>query len=445
MRDLLGEQPLAYEAIRTWLMMDGGGMYLLTGVAGTGKTFLLIDIEDFMETRGKVLITSPTHKSLKVLRKFIGRNKAYSTTHAALGMKEHIDLDGNLFFQKDPMLGCPADNYTHIIIDEASMITDSIFQEIVNLCESGKKILFVGDPLQIPPVNHENALPFDRDAQKENNIKVSTLETVLRQALESPILAYASNIRTDIHKPIQILNPQEVQVPSGGLFFIKQSEKLAFFQDKILPLYISINYEQDIDYIKTIAWTNYTVNFHNKIIREYLFGENLPKIMIGDKLIMDAPVIEDRKILISTNEEAEVLKVEIDQEVLSEDYTLKFYKTDVRVYEEGIFNQYRLRIIHEDSEKTFDRLCQLQIALAKSYRKGSFEAKSAWVDLYAFKESWHQVKYSYCISSHKSQASTYENAVILAYDIFTNRNVYERNRIFYTACTRPSRNLYIIY
>jgi hypothetical protein len=235
------------------------------------------------------------------------------------------------------------------------------------------------------------------------------------------------------------------KVNIGGLFFIKQSEKHEFFRDIMLPLYKSPNYERDLDYIKCVAWRNDTVNKVNKIIREFLFGENLPKIIVGDKLIMDAPVIEDRKILISTNSEAEILKVEIDQEVLSEDYTLKYYKTDVRVYEEGIFNQYRLRIIHEDSEKVFDKLCQLQAALAKSYPKGSYQQKSAWIDFYQFKESWHSIKYSYCITAHRSQGSTYENAVVLEYDLMTNRNIYERNRIFYTACTRPSKNLYIVY
>ena len=445
MRTLLGEQPLAYESIRTWLMMSGGGMHLLTGCAGTGKSFLLIDIADFMKTRGKVIVTSPTHKSLRVLKKFIGSGYVYSTIHSALGMKEYIDHDGVLSFRRDAMSGCPADNYTHIIVDEASMLNDVIFDELVNMSDQGKKVLFVGDPLQIPPVRHENALPFDKNTQIEFNIGVSRLETVLRQALESPILAYATNIRADIHKPIQILNPQGLQTPQGSLFFIKQAEKHEFFRNIMLPLYKSLNYERDLDYVKCIAWTNYTVNFHNKIIREFLFGENLPKILVGDKLIMDAPVIEDRKILISTNEEALVTSVEVAQEVMSEEYTLKYYKTTVRVYDGGIFNEYSLRIIHEDSEKIFDKLCQLQTALAKSYRKGSYEAKSAWIDLYAFKEFWHQVKYSYCITAHKSQSSTYNTAVVLEYDIKVNRNTYEANRIFYTACTRPSDTLYVVY
>jgi predicted phage-related endonuclease len=44
-------------------------------------------------------------------------------------MKEFIDDSGKQVFRKDVMLGCPADDYTHMIVDEASMIDDTIFNE----------------------------------------------------------------------------------------------------------------------------------------------------------------------------------------------------------------------------------------------------------------------------------------------------------------------------
>jgi len=445
MRELTTDQGKAFEAIRTWAKMSGGSMHLLQGVAGTGKTFLLVDIAEHFKLTGKVLITAPTNKAVKVLKGFIGPDYNYATTHSALGMKEYINDEGILSFRKDPMLGCPADNYTHIIVDEASMVGDELFQELVNLSEQSRKILFVGDPLQIPPVNHESSLPFDKETRISLGIKVSTLETIVRQAKDNPIISVASDIRTNIHKPIQILNPQGVKNKIGEVSYIKRADQDEFFRETILPKYNTDRYKEDIDYIKLTAWVNLTVNKFNSIIREYLFGENLPKIMVGDKLIMDAPVFEDRKILIGTNEEVEVLSVEIAQEVLSEEYTIKYYKAQVRVYNGGIFNQYMLRIVHEDSEKTFDRLCQLQTSLAKSFKKGSFEAKSAWADLYSFKQFYHEVKYNYCITAHKAQSSTYENVVVLAYDIMKNPDVFERNRIYYTACTRASKNLYIIY
>lgn len=444
-RKLLGDQPKAFEAIRIFLIMDGGGMYLLQGYAGTGKTFLLADIVNFIDTRGKVIVTAPTHKAVKVLRDMVGTGPKYNTTHAALGMKQLIKDDGTITFKNDPSLGFPAEDYTHIIVDEASMINDEIFETLVPLAERGKKILFVGDPLQIPPVGQEFSKPFDKEIRRVNQIEVSSLNSIIRQAEGNPIIENATNIRSRIHAPVQIINSQEVKNNLGGVFPIKKDDELFYFTKNILPMFKSPDYERSIDYIKVIGWRNKVVDNYNKIIREYIFGMNLPKIMVGDKLIADNPIIENKLTLISTNEEMEVLSVAIHTEELDDDISLNYYYAKVQVFTEEKYNEYMIRIIHESSEKAFYDICKLYIKVATGHPRGSFQSRSTWMDYYKFLEHWHQVKYSYAITAHKSQGSTYENAYVLKWDIETNLNVHERNRILYTACTRPSKNLYIVY
>jgi len=445
MRTLRGQQPQAFEAIRNFIKSDRK-MHLLQGYAGTGKTYLLRDVVDFIQmNRLQVVATAPTNKAVKVLKALIRLEGNFSTIHSALGMKEYIDDQGIQHFRSDPKAGYPAEKYDIIIIDEASMLDDTIFEELVELCNRGKKILFVGDPCQIPPVNHEFAKPFIKEIQEEYKIGVSILSEIIRQAQGSPIAEFAYDIRTDIHKPTQILKPQRLQTEFGGIFIHPKAEK-QIIQDIILPLYKSDQYQENIDLIKIIGWKNKTVDAFNKVIRGYLFGNNIPKIIVGDKLIADVPVIEDRMIHISTNEEMIVLGVEIAQEEIGENAFIKYYRTKVKVLDrDDTFDQYMLRIVHEDSEGYFNSLCQLQTKLANSFPKGSYQARMAWIDLYDFRQHWNQVKYSYAISAHKSQSSTYNNAYVLAWDIFTNWKVYEKNRIFYTSCTRPSTNLYIEY
>lgn len=253
------------------------------------------------------------------------------------------------------------------------------------------------------------------------------------------------NIRTTAHIPAQILNCQVVQNHLGGVFPIKKDDELFYFTKNILPMFKSPEYKKSIDYIKVIGWRNKVVDNYNKIIREYIFGMNLPKIMVGDKLIADSPIIENKLTLISTNEEMEVLSVAVHTEELDEETSLNYYYAKVRVFTEEKYNEYMIRIIHESSEKTFYDICRLYIKVATDHPRGSFQSRSTWMDYYKFLEHWHQVKYSYAITAHKSQGSTYENAYVLKWDIETNLNVYERNRILYTACTRPSKNLYIVY
>jgi exodeoxyribonuclease-5 len=445
-RKLLGDQPKAYEAIQMFLRLDGGGFHLLQGYAGTGKTYLLDEIVNCIQkSKCKVIVTAPTHKAVKVLKNMIKNDVTFSTIHAALGMRQIINNDGTVSFKPDHSLGFPADDYTHIIVDEVSMINDIIFETLIPLTENGKKIIMVGDPLQIPPIGQREALPFNKNIRLRYGIETSYLNSIIRQALGNPIIENATNIRTRIHAPVQIFNSQEVKNDLGGVFPIKKVDEINYFTNNILPLFKSSSYERSIDYIKVIAWTNDTVDDYNKRIREYIFGKNLPNIIPGDKLIADKPIIENNHTLISTNEEMEVLSTEIKTESLNAEYSIKYYYTKVRIFEDYMYNEYMLRIIHEDSEETFNKLCTLQKVLANSYTPGSYKFKSAWVDYYNFLQNWHQVKYSYAITAHKSQGSTYENAYVLKWDIETNYNIYERNRILYTACTRPSKNLFVVY
>ena len=180
-----------------------------------------------------------------------------------------------------------------------------------------------------------------KDIRQTYNIGVSTLETIIRQAENNPIIENAWNIRSGIHDPRQILKRQTVKNKIGEVEFISQQQEQDFFNKTVLPLYKTTSYKRDIDYVKVIAWKNETVNKYNAQIREYLFGIDLPKIIIGDKLIADAPVMEKTRTLINTNEEMEVLDVKVETEELAEDVYMKYYKTYVQVLKGGIFNEYR--------------------------------------------------------------------------------------------------------
>jgi ATP-dependent exoDNAse (exonuclease V) alpha subunit len=442
MRELKADQAKAFEEIRIFLQAESG-MHLLTGAAGTGKTYTLGEVVAYaMMQHISVLVTAPTNKAVKVLKKIVKEQVEYSTIHSALGMKEYIDPHGVLSFKNDPKAKHWADNYKLIIVDEASMLDDTIFEELVKLTNHYHKILFVGDPYQIPPVNHIHAKPFIRSIQAEHKIGVSTLNEIIRQALNSPIISYATSIRSDIHKPVQIFNPQTLQQGVSNVFMIPRAKKAIFIND-ILPLFQSVDYQNDIDYVKVIAWRNITVDVYNRLIRMHILGEHLPKIIKGDRLILEAPITEDRKVIISTNEECEVISTTIESEVLSDLYTLKYYKARVRVFNNDVFNEYMIKIMHEDSEKDFEKILLMQKNLAKSYPVGSFQSKSSWMDYYQFLNNWAHVKYSYCITGHRSQASTYNTAYVLAWDVLLNQNILERNRILYTCVTRPSKDLYI--
>jgi exodeoxyribonuclease-5 len=72
------------------------------------------------------------------------------------------------------------------------------------------------------------------------------------------------------------------------------------------------------------------------------------------------------------------------------------------------------------------------------------ESGLAWKRYYKYKRAFLDCSYGYAITAHKSQGSTYTNAVLLEYDMLKNSNTVEMNRIRYTALTRANKRVIII-
>ena len=180
-----------------------------------------------------------------------------------------------------------------------------------------------------------------------------------------------------------------------------------------------------------------------------IFGENLKKLMVGERLIIDKPVIDaaNGKIILNTNDEVEVKEYDINYEYMNSGKAKIFYYDASVEFErlDGSFAIKKIKIIHEESEETYNKLTDELKKKALKERQGSDKAKLAWIKYYQFQDNYAQIKYAYAVTSHKSQGSTYKNAVVLEFDITLNKkNIEETNRILYTATSRPKNNLVIV-
>jgi len=134
-----------------------------TGFAGTGKSYSLIQKVKYLPIKTSVVL-APTHKALHRLRSELPLGIEIKTTHSLLGWiptinesakkTEHIDTTMKLDKQLD--------EYNHIVIDEAGMLSEEMFFEIVSKVEDyagldgeeGKDVeihCFL-DPYQLLPV-----------------------------------------------------------------------------------------------------------------------------------------------------------------------------------------------------------------------------------------------------------------------------------------------------
>lgn len=429
-------------------------MFLLQGYAGTGKTYLVSKfIEWYLSVfkSHRVAMTAPTNKAVRVLYRSADYRHAslsYKTCHKLLGLKEQIDDDGKQIFVVDNSVVPDIDLYKFLVVDEASMLSDELFELLLfNAHSKGIKILFVGDNNQIPPIGKNSSLPFDPDTQNDYNIETFTLDTIVRQATGNPIIELATTVRERVTKHTAVLERTNKQTPNGSTLFLNTVEK----EDKkalieILKVWFtSRNFEVDSNFCKIVAWRNKTVDGYNAYIRKLLFGECVPKICIGEKLLANSPIMEDEEMKLTTNEEFEVTAYTVEQLPINNgDYILNYYKANVKSERGSSEINETIKILHEDSQALFEQILNYLSYNAKLQKRGSNQARELWKQFYEFKNTFADVKYNYAISSHKSQGSTYENCIVIESDLDANRKVVERNRIKYTAFTRPKNNLVIV-
>ena len=136
---------------------------LLHGKAGTGKTTLITEIMKHNNIfKKKIVLSATTNKAVSVIQKMFEaapKNVHFSTIHKLMQIKRKINMDGSESYvinidespnQKKKSIYF----YDIIVIDEASMISKDLVSEIISVSSKIKgQIIFVGDTLQLPPIN----------------------------------------------------------------------------------------------------------------------------------------------------------------------------------------------------------------------------------------------------------------------------------------------------
>lgn len=458
-KELNEDQAAAWKALEDFVAgRSGSSMMLLEGYAGTGKTYTLTKLISALVTEkivSSVAMTAPTNKAVKVLRKMSKdlRRKGveFVTVHKLLGVKEQINDDGTITFEPDRFAqdGPTISEYDLVVVDEVSMLHDELYKELA-MHAGHVKLIFTGDPAQIPPVGLVDSIPLIESRRESEGIDKVTLSRIMRQKGGNPIIEIANTVRENLHESyIELPEENAVDDSGHGVIYMDMSEPKgrAELTALLQELFCSPEFVEDADYAKVLAWRNVTVASFNNIIRGMIYRDEmpesgkLPKIMKGEKLIANSPIVADfNMIIFSTNEEFVALDYQIRSKTIATDgeaVRLSYYKVDC-VGEFGM--KKRIDVLHEDSEEDFKRAAaDLKVHAIKS--KG---ANRAWPKYYQFLRSFADVGYNYALTAHKSQGSTYQNVLVAEDDLNMNRNVRERNRIKYTAFTRASEKLYRI-
>ncbi|MEN9548974.1 MAG: hypothetical protein RIR12_1565 [Bacteroidota bacterium] len=195
-------------------------VFMLKGYAGSGKTTILKGLVEYLNAVEKdFALMSPTGRAAKVIREKTG-HEAFTIHKSIYSYEDMVEIeDGDSFYYKYKIRNNVDVAGKIFIVDEASMLSDAksegeffrfgsshLLTDLITYTRVAQpnvnsKIIFVGDPCQLPPVGDNSSKAFEASYLKEH-FNISSEETemkeVKRQGGDSGILRAAAKIRKSI-------------------------------------------------------------------------------------------------------------------------------------------------------------------------------------------------------------------------------------------------------
>ncbi|THD31497.1 MAG: hypothetical protein DI588_12115 [Flavobacterium johnsoniae] len=454
--------------------------FLLKGYAGTGKTFLMKGLTDFLlQSKRNFVIAAPTGRAAKVISQKT-KHKActiHKTIYSSKELKEFKtkDEDGTETFKfyfevrisEDP-------TNTVYIIDEASMISNVyseseffrfgsgfLLKDLIRYInfennDHSKKIIFIGDNAQLPPVNMNFSPALDGRYLQENCGLVSNefeLSEVVRQKADGGILHNATKIRQSLKE--NIFNKLDIETGFKDINKTKYEE--------LLPKYLqACNNKIDEETI-IIAYSNSAVKGYNDFVRNHFFP-NQKTITVGDKVILLSNNYNYPQMELLNGDIGFV--VEVSPTTESRTIPLKRKNSKNIVEEINVPLTFRNVTItfSDENFRKHDIECKIIENLLYSHHRdlSSDELKALYIDFkirnknlkigtQPFKDALRsdkyfnalRIKFGYAITCHKAQGGEWENTFL---NCKTSMGYFNSSyfRWLYTGITRAKENLFTL-
>lgn len=292
---------------------------VITGGPGTGKTTItkaILEILSLVTT--KILLAAPTGRAAR--RMFEATGYAAKTIHRLL---EFNPVDCKFNRNEKRPLACDV-----LIIDEASMIDNSLAYHLLKAVPKTAVLIFIGDTDQLPSVGAGNVL---KDIINSTVFPVIKLEEIFRQSQYSKIV-------TNAHR---IINGESLEIenssPDSDFYFINESnidqvmEKIITIVRSRIPKKFGFSPVNDIQILSPMNRGNMGTIVLNRVFQDILNPSGTEvaraghRLRVGDKVMQirnnyDKNVYNgDMGIISSVDEENQLVNVRIDD-------TLKSYK-----------------------------------------------------------------------------------------------------------------------
>ncbi len=457
---LTSQQQQVLDDIKTFLDSDVS-VFILKGYAGTGKTTMIRTIIEEIKNREKrPILMAPTGRAARVLE---SKNSwEANTIHRCIYELDTIETkegsdDIRFIF---PLKNKEDEANDHIcIVDESSMIgtrevqnelfefgTGSLLNDLLTYVapNRGGKIIFVGDPMQLPPVGDNVSNALDEKYFENIGLKamVSELTDVVRQGAGSAILSNAMKVRA-------LIESQQ----KNNLVFDRQENEVIDMEGYKMPEHLlSLYPKPEIGQSVIITFSNRQARDYNYAVRELLYP-NQKQIVVGDILqvvsnnykldVMNGDFVKIVAINGETEYQSAPVYINIGGKRIQHKIVLSFRNVRIRLDNDLEISCKIIENMLDDAEPnlSFAQIQALYINFCMRYpqlKRGSQQFKE-----YLKADPYFnalRVKYGYAITGHKSQGGEW-NTVFVDYTGRTGLNT-DCLRWTYTVTTRASHTLY---
>jgi hypothetical protein len=469
---LTAHQQAALRAIQAFV--EGPGhCFVLQGGAGTGKTTLMAALAGWLKDACRpYAFLAPTGRAARILGDKTGVGA--TTIHGAIYAFEQLNVFEEAQTKNDPgvrlrfSLKRDDPGATVFVIDEASMVGDledkqdvlhfgsgRLLADLIEYTRLGRpgrvasdpgaKLVFVGDPAQLPPVGQTLSPALSGDYLKQEFGLTCTgfeLTEVHRQAAGSVILERASAIRESI--AAQRFNTFSLK-PCGEALLAEQiPESVA----RVVEAYRHGGPSSVL-----ITYTNAKALELNRSVRGRLWDDELAAVREGDQLLVNH---NSHRCGLYNGDLVRVLDVAARPERRTvrmrgvEPVELSFLQATVayRSAQGGVrkIDCLLLENLLQSKERALSPVEQR--ALLVDFRQRYPELKPGTAEFAAAirVDPWFnalQVKYGYALTCHKAQGGEWDIAVV---SFESGRGAHNEDffRWAYTAVTRAKRTLVTI-
>lgn len=466
---LTSDQSQAIRAFQTFLAGDTP-IFILRGSAGTGKTTL---IKEFIRIAGErdlnVTCLAPTGRAASVLQQRTAHSA--STIHSAiynLERAEYVDADNSekessvrLVFRLKESGG----GRSIYIVDESSMVGDKeshqeslqfgsgkLLSDLIEHLRCGEaneaghrpKLVFVGDPAQLPPIGESASPALDQERfQREHTLETESfdLREVVRHSKKSAILNAATRLRDAIEQltfdtfDLAPCNGEIIALPSSpNAIAIRLAE--AHRGGRAMAL---------------IAYKNMSVRDWNAQTREALWGDSDKQPRVGDRLLVNrnspgnSLFNGDFVTVHAMRPMAEVVKVQLKGR--AEPISLRFREVTLRSLAVGGSEVLRECLILENlldsASSQLDPAESQALLVDLVQRNPGVRARSHEMEMLMPRDRYFNavhVRYGYALTGHKAQGGEWDEVIVDFADQRgqTNKDWFQWT---YTAITRARRVL----